>query len=129
MIQGLREIRAKHSITDVDWNLIVEELSQLLRQAENGGLNFDADRKRGVVCQTVRCPDILEARLSRTLGVEEGRRLLRLYFTEPEAKDGLLLSLHLRDKSDGKSGLAEQDQHIDEAQEHLDRWWQCEIGL
>ncbi|WP_455135260.1 hypothetical protein [Schaalia cardiffensis] len=128
IIDSLRKIRARLNMTDADWALLVAELNHLLKRAEVGNLNFDDTQRKGVVCQTGRHPDILEARLSRSLGVGEDHRLLRLYFTEPDLRPEMLLSLNLRDKDEGEGGLTEQDQHIDEAQHRFDQWWTSEVG-
>ena len=79
---------------------------------------------KGVVCKAQSAHDVLEARLDLTVTLDGEQRHLRLYFSEPDDEDHLLLSLSFRHKRGGGIGLEEQDQHIAEAQKRFDSWSQ-----
>ncbi|ERH18071.1 hypothetical protein HMPREF1549_02079 [Actinomyces johnsonii F0510] len=79
---------------------------------------------KGVVCKAQSAHDVLEARLELTVNLDGEQRHLRLYFTEPDDEDRLLLSLSFRHKRGGKRGLEEQDDHIAEAQRRFESWAQ-----
>ena len=104
--------------------MLLAEVQQLLRDAEAGRLNFDTTYSKGIVCKAQSAHDVLEARLELTVNLDGEQRHLRLYFTEPDDEDRLLLSLSFRHKRGGKRGLEEQDEHIAEAQRRFESWAQ-----
>lgn len=121
LTKAMSELRAG-SITDDEWQMLLAEMDALLKDAEAGRLNFDTTYTKGVVCRAASASDVLEARLDLTVTLDGERRLLRLYFSEPDDEEDLLLSLSFRHKRSGRLGLAEQDGHIAEAQERFDSW-------
>ena len=78
-----------------EWPLLVADLSRLLEDAEGGLLVFDTTNTRGEVCRPrglKSCEDdktrldvqeVLELRIERTFNLDERRRHLRLYYSEP----------------------------------------------
>ena len=119
----MSELRAC-GISDHEWQMLLAEVQQLLQDAEAGRLNFDTTYTKGVVCKAQSAHDVLEARLELTINLDGEQRHLRLYFSEPDDEDRLLLSLSFRHKRGGRSGLEEQDLHIAEAQERFESWSQ-----
>jgi len=69
---------------------------------------------------------VLSHRLAtpNTVNLDGEQHHLRLYFSEPDDEDRLLLSLSFRHKRGGKRGLEEQDEHIAEAQRRFESWAQ-----
>lgn len=123
LTKGMSELRAC-GISDHEWQILLAEVQQLLQDAEAGRLNFDTTYTKGVVCKAQSAHDVLEARLELTINLDGEQRHLRLYFSEPDDEDRLLLSLSFRHKRGGRSGLEEQDLHIAEAQERFESWSQ-----
>ncbi|WP_165216318.1 hypothetical protein [Schaalia sp. ZJ1691] len=117
-----RAIRANVSLTDKGWAMFLAELNKAMTRAENGRWNFDTTRDKGIVCQTRRHEEVLEARLKTTVDADGAHWLVRLYFTEPECEEGLLLSLCMGWKVPGQAGLDQQDRHIDQAYERFCQW-------
>ena len=118
-----------------EWPLLVADLSRLLEDAEGGLLVFDTTNTRGEVCRPrglKSCEDdktrldvqeVLELRIERTFNLDERRRHLRLYYSEPNDRPEMLLHLHLAHKAGSADGLAEQDCQIIEAQRRFNTWW------
>lgn len=79
-----------------EWPLLVADLSRLLEDAEGGLLVFDTTNTRGEVCRPrgfKNCEDdkprldvqeVLELRIERTFNLDDRRRHLRLYYSEPK---------------------------------------------
>ena len=111
-------------ISKDEWQMLLAEVDKLIRDAESGRLNYDSSYSKGVVCKAQSAHDVLEARLELTVNLDGEQHHLRLYFSEPDDEDRLLLSLSFRHKRGGKSGLEEQDVHIAEAQERFESWSQ-----
>lgn len=111
-------------ISEDEWQMLLAEVDKLIHDAESGRLNFDTTYSKGVVCKAQSAHDVLEARLELTVNLDGEQHHLRLYFSEPDDEDRLLLSLSFRHKRGGKSGLKEQDEHIAEAQERFESWSQ-----
>ena len=59
-----------------------------------------------------------------TVNLDGEQHYLRLYFSEPDDEDRMLLSLSFRHKRGGIIGLEEQNEHIAEAQERFESWAQ-----
>ena len=118
-----------------EWPLLVADLSRLLEDAEGGLLVFDTTNTRGEVCRPrgfKNCEDdktrldvqeVLELRIERTFNLNDRRRHLRLYYSEPSDQPGMLLHLHLAHKASRADGLAEQNCQIIEAQRRFNAWW------
>ncbi len=123
LTKEMSELRARN-ISEDEWQMLLAEVQQLLRDAEAGRLNYDNSYAKGVVCKAQSAHDVLEARLELTVNLDGEQHHLRLYFSEPDDEDRLLLSLSFRHKRGGKSGLEEQDVHIAEAQERFESWSQ-----
>ena len=121
LTKAMSQLRAC-SITDDEWHMLLAEMDRLLKDAEAGRLNFDTTHTKGVVCKAASVSDVLEARLDLTVNLDGERRYLRLYFSEPDDEEGLLLSLSFRHKRGGKVGLVEQNGQIAEAQERFEVW-------
>ena len=111
-------------ISNDEWQMLLAEVGKLISDAESGRLNFDTTYSKGIVCKAQSAHDVLEARLELTVNLDGEQRHLRLYFTEPDDEDRLLLSLSLRHKRDGMIGLEEQDEHIAAAQGRFESWVQ-----
>ena len=123
LTKEMSELRARN-ISEDEWQMLLAEVQQLLRDAEAGRLNFDTTYSKGIVCKAQSAHDVLEARLELTVNLDGEQRHLRLYFTEPDDEDRLLLSLSFRHKRDGMIGLEEQNEHIAEAQRRFESWAQ-----
>ena len=118
-----------------EWPLLVADLSRLLEDAEGGLLVFDTTNTRGEGCRPrgfKNCEDdktrldvqeVLELRIERTFNLNDRRRHLRLYYSEPSDQPGMLLHLHLAHKASRADGLAEQNCQIIEAQRRFNAWW------
>jgi hypothetical protein len=125
----------RSTCSKVEWRLLVADLAKLLKDAEKGLLIFDATNTRGEVCRPrgfKNCEDdktrldvqeVLELRIERTFNLNDRRRHLRLYYSEPSDQPGMLLHLHLAHKASRADGLAEQNCQIIEAQRRFNAWW------
>lgn len=125
----------RSTCSKVEWRLLVADLAKLLKDAEKGLLIFDTTNTRGEVCRPrgfKSCEDdktrldvqeVLELRIERTFNLDERRRHLRLYYSEPSDQPGMLLHLHLAHKASRADGLAEQNCQIIEAQRRFNAWW------
>ena len=123
LTKEMSELRARN-ISENEWQMLLAEVNQLLQDAAAGHLNFDNSYNKGVVCKARSVHDVLEARMELTINLDGEQRHLRLYFSEPDDEDSLLLSLSFRHKRGGIIGLEEQDEHIAEAQERFESWSQ-----
>lgn len=97
-----------------DGRLVKAELRKKMRAAELGALDYGPDRD---VIQMRVCPIVLEIRVRRNVGAEDGNRVVRLYFSEPAHVDGMILAAKLGWKH--PLGKAEQDAHAEEAGERV----------
>ena len=125
----------RSTCSKVEWRLLVADLAKLLKAAQKGLLIFDATNTRGEVCRPrgfKNCEDdktrldvqeVLELRIERTFNLNDRRRHLRLYYSEPSDQPGMLLHLHLAHKASRADGLAEQNCQIIEAQRRFNAWW------
>lgn len=125
----------RSTCSKVEWRLLVADLAKLLKAARKGLLIFDATNTRGEVCRPrgfKNCEDdktrldvqeVLELRIERTFNLNDRRRHLRLYYSEPSDQPGMLLHLHLAHKASRADGLAEQNCQIIEAQRRFNAWW------
>lgn len=125
----------RSTCSKVEWRLLVADLAKLLKDAEKGLLIFDATNTRGEVCRPrgfKNCEDdktrldvqeVLELRIERTFNLNDRRRHLRLYYSEPSDQPGMLFHLHLAHKASRADGLAEQNCQIIEAQRRFNAWW------
>ena len=123
LTKEMSELRAC-GISEDEWQMLLAEVDKLIRDAESGRLNYDNSYAKGVVCKARSVHDVLEARLELTVNLDGEQRHLRLYFSEPDDEDRLLLSLSLRHKRGGMIGLEEQDEHIASAQRRFESWVQ-----
>lgn len=105
------------SLHPSDRSLLRAEIKSKLERGQVGRLVYGEDSSADV-CLIDSARFVLELRLTNHSGFidddpegEVQARHTRLYFTEPEEHDGLLLLLFLTSKCPGKIGLAEQDQH------------------
>jgi hypothetical protein len=96
--------------SEADGRLVKAELRTKMRRAELGGLVFGKDRD---VNRMNVSPIVLEIRVRKNIGTDDGDRVIRLYFSEPANVDGLLLASKLGHKH--PLGKAEQDEHAIEA--------------
>jgi len=125
----------RSTCSDNEWRLLIADLAELLKAAQKGLLIFDATNTRGEVCRPrgfKNCEDdktrldvqeVLELRIERTFNLNDRRRHLRLYYSEPSDQPGMLLHLHLAHKASRADGLAEQNCQIIEAQRRFNAWW------
>lgn len=95
------------------------EVLTFMRLAAQGQLTFG---KKRMVDRLSNTRDVLEIRLNDWAGARPGKRKVRLYFTEPAERDGMLLALKFAWKAPGPMALEEQDAHAREAQARYDRW-------
>lgn len=107
------------AMAEADRELMRQELYGLMKRAQAGDLTYgrseDVDK---MVCVDV----VLELRLDTDTGDRDGNRHVRLYFTEPEHVDGLMLALKLGAKMPGPMGLDEQNGHAREAERRAHAW-------
>lgn len=94
-------------IAQADTDLILAELNEFMRLAEQGRLTFDRG-DGGLVCRMRVAEDVLELRVT-THRVGKKVRHVRLYFTEPAADVGSLLAITVTGKPAGQVGLVQQD--------------------
>lgn len=106
-----------------DRKVLKSELKRMMKGAEQGTLRFGRGED---VDQMVTAPTILELRIHRNVGVtvglgpveeDDGSRVVRLYFTEPEHCDRMLLSAKLGWKH--PMGKEEQNAHAREAADRV----------
>jgi hypothetical protein len=111
--------KLENALAPADGQLIRQELLVKMRRAEDGVLDYGSGAVGGDVELMGIAPTVLELRLSSRPG-EYGALLLRLYFTEPEGHERLLLALKLAWKRPGPLGLAEQNGHARTAARRAD---------
>lgn len=102
--------------SDDDYRLLIRELKQLWARAENGELNYG---KGSDVYRSVTADMILEMRFRQRLQYPGGRRVVRLYYSEPASVPSALVAAMLAAKPDKASGLDMQDGHMEEAQSRI----------
>lgn len=107
------------ALAPADGQLVRQELWMKWQRAQDGVLKFGAAAEGGDVELMSVAPTVLELRLMSRPG-ECGALLLRLYFTEPEGHERLLLALKLAWKRPGPLGLAEQNGHARTAARRAD---------
>jgi hypothetical protein len=109
-------------LAPADRQLIRQELGMKWQRAKDGVLTYGAASDGGDVELMSVAPTVLELRMISRPG-EHGALLIRLYFTEPEERDSILLALKLAWKRPGPLGLEEQNGHARvaarRADEHL----------
>lgn len=105
---------------NLDLTMFRHELKAMMQSAAKGILTYgpapDDVEKMAVVT------DVLEMRLPDRRTASNDRIHARLYFTEPEERADLLLSLMVAWKSPGQFGLTEQNGHAITAQRRYDNW-------
>jgi hypothetical protein len=109
----------ENALAPADGQLIRQELLVKMRRAEDGVLNYGSGAVGGDVELMGIAPTVLELRLASRRG-EDGTLLVRMYFTEPEERDSVLLALKLAWKRPGPLGLAEQNGHARTAARRAD---------
>lgn len=122
-IEDLKAYKSNSGISQNEWELLLAELRALLQAAERGDLNFDSTNQKGIVCQCMSAPDVLEMRIQATINFDGSIRQARLYFAEPEVAAHQLISLSLQFKQSSTLGLAEQNQHMAAANQRLIEWF------
>ena len=75
----MSELRARN-ISEDEWQMLLAEVQQLLRDAEAGRLNYDNSYPRASSARRQSAHDVLEARLELTVNLDGEQRHLRLYF-------------------------------------------------
>lgn len=78
LTKEMSELRARN-ISEDEWQMLLAEVQQLLRDAEAGRLNYDNSYAKGVVCKAQSAHDVLEARLELTVNLDGEQHHLRLY--------------------------------------------------
>lgn len=116
----------KRKIPPFDLRMVVEELEAAREAAaygelEDDGPGWDGSHVRRDVGVMAIAPSILELRLDYSPSFHDGRRLVRLYFTEPTSTE-ILLALMFAAKYPGPIGLEEQNGHAQEAARRGDAW-------
>ncbi len=109
----------------------IEEFSRTIRtellatvgKALEGTLTYQSEgrAKSGTVCKIASQPGVLEARLEGTASAEK-RLHVRLFFSEPETVDALILVLGTLLKEDYPIGKCQQNQHASVCQQRGDEW-------
>lgn len=105
---------------------LLADIDAAMKRAERGELQFDYGQGDARVAKDVgrcwRADDVLEIRIALSHDYSGRDLLLRLYFSEPDDEEDMLLSLNLQYKAPGPLGLEEQNDHIDYAQRVFNRW-------
>jgi hypothetical protein len=109
----------ENALAPADGQLIRQELLVKMRRAQDGVLDYGPAAVGGDVELMGIAPTVLELRLSSRRG-EDGVLHIRMYFTEPEERDSVLLALKLAWKRPGPLGLEEQNGHARNAARRAD---------
>lgn len=109
--------RLKIGCNPLQYKFVRQELKARMRSAINGELELATRDERLDVRATRRHPEVLELHSFSGAFIEDQRRWVRLYFTEPAMRERQMLALALEWKVDEPEGANEQDQHIDLAYE------------
>ena len=96
-----------------DLSMLKREIKRLLERASRGQLRFG---KKDDVWTCTTGPSVLELRFDQRVQFPNGKRAVRLYFSEPACDEGILLMVRLAAKPASKDGLDVQDDHIREAE-------------
>jgi len=108
-----------------DTRLLRSELKRSMERATAGDLHYGRDRevtrvgRRGLILG--RDGLVLEFRFRQRVQYPNGKRAVRLYFSEPDTLSDVLLLASVAAKPASKSGLELQDEHIEEAQLRIER--------
>ncbi|MEV8029148.1 hypothetical protein [Cellulosimicrobium funkei] len=102
--------------SDDDFRMLSREIDRFLKAAERGDLTYG---KSEDVYRMTTAPLILELRFERRVEYPDGRRAVRLYFSEPDVDPGVLLAVKLGAKPATAGGLDLQNDHAAEAQDHV----------
>lgn len=100
--------------SEADRRLLRSELKRKMERATRGDLVFGKSRD---VYRIQVCPIVLELRVRSSPGTPSGKRVVRLYFSEPAHEQGMLLAAKLAWKP--PLGKAEQNEHAKEAGERI----------
>lgn len=119
----LNEFCAHYSIEEFN-RTIRADLYATVAKALEGTLTYECEMQgagSGTVCKIASQQGVLEARLEGTASA--GKRLhVRLFFSEPESVDGLILLLGTLLKEDYPIGKPQQNQHAGVCQRRGDDW-------
>lgn len=133
---GIVKVQLAHlleRLASSDRDLLRVEIGRGLRRARLGELTYGKTRKEGEVCEADCVETVLELRLDdRNMSDEDGseqERCIRLYYSEPEHLDDVLLLVSLRHKAPGVMGLEEQTRHMKEADFMIHRHFSLEDVL
>lgn len=108
-----------NGLASADRAMTRQELLTKMQRATEGRLTFGRGGRFDVDLMGVtQC--VLEIRMTARRGEQGDTRHIRLYFTEPAAHEGVLLTLLLAWKSPGDMGHEEQNQHARLAQRRAD---------
>lgn len=109
-----REVEAIRTVSrsPQDFALLKREIARYLLAATQGGLTYGP---QGEVVQMNRARSVLELRFHQRVQYPDGARVVRLYYSEPTALPGVLLSAKVGAKPATQEGLDLQDEHIEEA--------------
>lgn len=112
---GLEAVKVM-SRSDDDFRLLKREIDRFMKAAQRGDLVYgkDADVYRMATASL-----ILELRFDRRVEYPDGRRAVRLYFSEPDLEPGVLLAVKIGAKPTTVGGLDLQNEHAAEAQDHV----------
>lgn len=99
-----------------DFRLLKRELARLWKLAETGDLEYGKDKD---VNKMQTGDMVLEMRFRHHVGYPEGKRAVRLYFTEPDHEPDVMLAVSLGAKPATEAGLDLQNDHIAEAQARI----------
>lgn len=109
-------------VSDLEFTMLRAELRKKFSRASQGKLRLTRNEHREEVVQSERQRRILEIRLNdrqeRPPGTVAWK--IRCYYSEPAHQQHMLLALAIRAKPPGRSGLDEQNRHMDEASDRLD---------
>lgn len=99
-----------------EFKVLRQQLHRLMARAEIGKLTYG---KSDDVVEIRREPSVLELRLTTTVQFPNEKRKVRLYFSEPDLLDGVLLASKIAGKPATEAGLDLQDEHTEYAFEMM----------
>lgn len=121
-VADLESFAARYGISDDDRRMIAAQLRAVVLRAREGCLKYsEKPAYPESVCEIRSQSGVLEARLNRTVGDEGQRLFVRLFFSEPEDFEIILL-LGVLVKEGYPIGFIQQNRHARVCQHRGDEW-------